>query len=78
VARRAFHTSAGDVKITASAGAATTGQGYLDADALIQAADAALYVAKRSGRARLCTAPDAGEVRAGSAQVEAGTLKAPE
>jgi len=56
-----FVTSAGIVEVTVSAGVASTGQGYFDADALIGAADQALYEAKRAGRARLCMAGEAGE-----------------
>jgi two-component system cell cycle response regulator len=60
IARRPFKTSAGEIAVTASAGAASTGQGYLDVDALVAAADTALYDAKRSGRACLRSAIEAG------------------
>ncbi|HWP05236.1 MAG TPA: diguanylate cyclase, partial [Polyangiaceae bacterium] len=61
IARRPFKTTAGEIKVTASAGAASTGQGYLDVDAMITAADTALYEAKRAGRARLHVAAEAGQ-----------------
>ena len=35
IARRPFSTSSGEIKVTASAGAASTGQGYLDVDAIM-------------------------------------------
>jgi two-component system cell cycle response regulator len=50
IARRPFKTSAGELNVTASAGAASTGQGYL-----------ALYEAKRGGRACLRAATEAGQ-----------------
>jgi diguanylate cyclase (GGDEF)-like protein len=59
IARRPFTTTAGPINVSTSAGAASTGQGYLDVDVMIAAADAALYEAKRSGRARLCVAAEA-------------------
>ena len=61
IARRPFATSAGEIPVTVSAGAASTGQGYLDVDAMIAAADAALYAAKNAGRARLHVAAEAGQ-----------------
>jgi diguanylate cyclase (GGDEF)-like protein len=79
IARRPFKTSAGELGITASAGAASTGQGYLDVDAMIAAADVALYQAKRAGRARLHVATDAGEpTSARFGTEEPDTLKGPE
>jgi diguanylate cyclase (GGDEF)-like protein len=43
----------GQLKVTASLGVATTGPEIEDGDALLRAADHALYVAKRSGRNRV-------------------------
>ena len=40
--------------VTASLGVATTGQDTPDPGALVEAADRALYQAKRSGRNRVC------------------------
>ncbi len=80
-----FVTQAGPIDLTTSAGVASTGQGYFDADALIAAADEALYEAKRTGRARLCVAREAGasqvppESDGGSfSSEELTTLRAPE
>jgi diguanylate cyclase (GGDEF)-like protein len=79
VARRPFKTSAGELTVTASAGAASTGQGYLDPDALIAAADAALYEAKRAGRARLHVAVEAGQPESARfGDDEPATLKGPD
>ena len=77
VARRPFKTSAGEIPVTTSAGYASTGQGYLDVDALIAAADGALYEAKRGGRACLRSAGDAGQpVSDRFGEHEADTMKA--
>ncbi|HEX5099403.1 MAG TPA: diguanylate cyclase [Polyangiaceae bacterium] len=79
IARRPFTTSAGEIKVTASAGAASTGQGYLDVDAMITAADTALYEAKRAGRARLHVAAEAGQpesARFGGSEPD--TMKGPD
>jgi diguanylate cyclase (GGDEF)-like protein len=77
IARRPFTTSAGELSVTASAGAASTGQGYLDVDALIAAADLALYEAKRSGRACLRSATEAGHPSSERfTEYEPDTLKA--
>jgi diguanylate cyclase (GGDEF)-like protein len=79
IARRPFVTSAGELKVTASAGAAASGQGYVDVDAIIVAADVALYEAKRAGRARLHVAVDAGQLESARfAQDEPETMKAPD
>jgi diguanylate cyclase (GGDEF)-like protein len=79
VARRPFKTSAGELQITASAGAASTGQGYQDVDALIAAADAALYEAKHAGRARLHVATEAGHPESARfPRDEPDTLKGPD
>jgi len=79
ISRRPFKTSAGELEITTSAGAASTGQGYLDVDALIAAADAALYEAKRAGRARLHVASEAGSPDSAKFTAEEpDTLKGPE
>jgi diguanylate cyclase (GGDEF)-like protein len=79
IARRPFKTSAGELAVTASAGASSTGQGYMDVDAMIAAADAALYEAKRAGRARLHVAAEAGQPDSGRfAAQEPDTLKGPD
>jgi diguanylate cyclase (GGDEF)-like protein len=51
VTRGPFQTSAGEIPVTVSAGAASTALGYQNQAALLSAADAALYRAKVSGRA---------------------------
>jgi two-component system, cell cycle response regulator len=77
VSKQPFTTSAGPITVTASAGVASTGQGYLDADALIAAADVALYQAKRAGRACFRIATEAGEAPPGSFEDdEPGTMPA--
>lgn len=77
ISKHPFTTTAGPVTVTASAGVASTGQGYLDADALIAAADAALYQAKRAGRACFRIAAEAGEAPASTFEdEEPGTIPA--
>jgi two-component system, cell cycle response regulator len=77
VSKHPFTTSAGSVSVTASAGVASTGQGYLDSDALIAAADVALYQAKRAGRACFRIASEAGLAPSGIFDDdEPGTLPA--
>jgi len=79
IARRPFHVSSGELNVTASAGASSTGQGYLDVDALIAAADTALYEAKRAGRARLHVATEAGQPESARfGPTEPDTLKGPD
>ncbi len=79
IARRPFKTTAGELHVTASAGAASTGQGYLDVDALIAASDAALYEAKHAGRARLHVATEAGHPESARfPRDEPDTLKGPD
>src|SRR6185369_1364970 len=79
IARRPFKTSAGELAVTASAGASSTGQGYLDVDAMIAAADAALYEAKRAGRARLHVAAEADQPESARfPPAEPDTLRGPE
>jgi diguanylate cyclase (GGDEF)-like protein len=78
IAQRPFQTAAGKLNITASAGVASTGQGYLDLDALVSAADIALYEAKRAGRACLRAATEAGQPHSEKfPDREPDTMKAP-
>jgi diguanylate cyclase (GGDEF)-like protein len=70
-ARDPVQTSLAQVTATASFGVAGTDQGYGEPNAMVGAADAALYVAKATGRNRvvLAEAPEAGAadvIRAGS------------
>jgi diguanylate cyclase (GGDEF)-like protein/PAS domain S-box-containing protein len=56
------HMVPGDhINVTASFGVATSGPGRVDVDALMAAADEALYEAKHSGRNCVVVAPKAGE-----------------
>jgi diguanylate cyclase (GGDEF)-like protein len=76
ISARPFSTSAGEIPITASAGVASTGQGYFDPDALIAAADQGLYQAKDAGRACVRLGPDSGEPESAKfADEEARTLR---
>jgi diguanylate cyclase (GGDEF)-like protein len=72
-----FATPAGGLAVTLSAGVASTGQGYLDPDALIAAADAGLYQAKDAGRACVRIGPESGEaIEERFADEEARTMRA--
>lgn len=51
-AAASVHTREGELHVTVSAGIATTTEGQTSADDLMEAADAALYEAKRDGRDR--------------------------
>ena len=78
VSRQPVKTSAGELRITASAGVASTDFGYLEQDVLLAAADAALYQAKREGRA--CVRRAQALVPKADAEfppVEPDTMKAP-
>lgn len=56
LAAEAFDTSEGRITVTCSLGVASTAEiGRVDSDALIRAADAALYRAKNAGRNRIST-----------------------
>ena len=78
VSRSPVKTAGGELKITASAGACSTDLGYLDQDALLAAADAALYRAKREGRACVRTAePPTPKVDSDFPPTEPDTMKAP-
>jgi len=58
IGREPIATRAGPVRVTVSVGTATLEAGALaDADALLAAADAALFQAKRAGRDRVVTSP---------------------
>jgi two-component system cell cycle response regulator len=50
ISRAPFSTSAGEISVTVSAGAASTAHGYASQSSLLAAADAALYRAKEAGR----------------------------
>ncbi|NTV39315.1 MAG: sensor domain-containing diguanylate cyclase, partial [Demequinaceae bacterium] len=56
-ARASVPTREGSLHVTMSAGVATTRDGTRPVDALMEAADAALYRAKGEGRDRSCVAP---------------------
>jgi len=78
IARSPVKTASGELKITASAGAASTDLGHLEQDSLLAAADAALYQAKRDGRACVRTAqPFAPKGETDFPTSEPDTLKAP-
>lgn len=51
VTRTPFSTSAGEIDVTVSAGAASTAQGYLNQASLLAAAESALHRAQEAGRA---------------------------
>jgi len=50
------HTAAGPLEVTASIGCVVLRDGLTDAQELLQAADGAMYEAKRTGRNRVCLA----------------------
>jgi diguanylate cyclase (GGDEF)-like protein len=78
IARSGIKTTAGDLPVTASAGAASTDLGYLDQDTLLAGADAALYKAKRDGRACVRTAdPPVPKADSDFPATEPDTMKAP-
>jgi diguanylate cyclase (GGDEF)-like protein len=56
IAARPFTTSAGEIAVTASAGAVAGPGPARNADALVDAADAALLAAKGAGKDRVVTA----------------------
>jgi diguanylate cyclase (GGDEF)-like protein len=58
-----FATSAGDVQVTTSIGVASSEVEPLDLDALLRAADRALYSAKDGGRNQVCAAIGEGQIR---------------
>ncbi len=58
-ARASVSTREGTVRVTVSAGVATTRDGTRSVEALMEAADAALYRAKHEGRNRTCASMDA-------------------
>ncbi len=59
-------TREGALHITVSAGIATIEDGTRSVEALMEAADAALYRAKREGRNRTCVAPPVGAIHGGA------------
>jgi len=78
VARSPVRTTTGALEITASAGVASTDLGHFEQDALLAAADAALYQAKREGRACVRAAePAAAPVESDFSPGEPDTMKAP-
>jgi diguanylate cyclase (GGDEF)-like protein len=78
IARGPIKTTAGDLPLTVSAGAASTDLGYLDQDTLLASADAALYRAKRDGRACVRTAePPVPKADSEFSTSEPDTMKAP-
>jgi diguanylate cyclase (GGDEF)-like protein len=77
VSRRPIRTAAGELKVTASAGAASTDLGFLDQDALIAASDAALYQAKHAGRACVRSAEPPVSKDSDFPASEPDTMKAP-
>ncbi|HVR21238.1 MAG TPA: diguanylate cyclase [Polyangiaceae bacterium] len=77
IARKPVPTAAGVLAITASAGVAATDLGYLEQEALLGAADGALYQAKRDGRACVRSAqPLAPKADADFPASEPDTMKA--
>jgi diguanylate cyclase (GGDEF)-like protein len=77
ISKRPISTTAGSLSVTASAGAASTDLGHLDAETLLAASDAALYQAKREGRACVRTARGTSE-DADFSPSEPDTMKAPD
>jgi diguanylate cyclase (GGDEF)-like protein len=78
IARSPVKTEGGDLPISASAGVASTELGFLEQDTLLAAADAALYQAKRDGRACVRSAqPLEPKADAGFPPTEPDTMKAP-
>jgi diguanylate cyclase (GGDEF)-like protein len=78
LAKEPIATTAGPLRVTASAGAASTDLGHLDAEALLGASDAALYQAKRDGRACVRTARGAPSEDPNFPADEPDTMKAPD
>jgi diguanylate cyclase (GGDEF)-like protein len=79
IAKQPVDTAFGPLLITASAGAAATDLGHADAETLLGASDAALYQAKRDGRA--CVRTGRGPVSMEEAAFppsEPDTMKAPD
>lgn len=78
LSREPIATTAGPLQVTASAGAASTDLGYLDAETLLGASDAALYQAKRDGRACVRTAQSSSSADGDFPPNEPDTMKAPD
>jgi diguanylate cyclase (GGDEF)-like protein len=78
LAKEPIATTAGPLRVTASAGAASTDLGHLDAEALLGASDAALYQAKRDGRACVRTARGSPSEDPNFPASEPDTMKAPD
>lgn len=61
-----FKTKAGEIRITVSIGLAQYPEDGKDLDTLIRSADKALYLAKKSGRNRVCTTLDLANSKEGN------------
>jgi diguanylate cyclase (GGDEF)-like protein len=78
IARSPVKTAAGELRITASAGAASTDLGRTDLEALLTAVAEALHRAKSDGRACVRIAEPAASTESDFPPEEPDTMKAPE
>ncbi len=74
VAREPVSVEGTSIELTISIGAARAGDGVADLDALVEAADCCLYVAKRQGRDRVSLVPDLAPGDAASTEPDAVRL----